>query len=336
MTAAPAAPDPRAALGNALAAQLTMLLGTKVAATWVLNPPPLGDGISTFALFSFTNGTSAAAVLIDLQLSCLLGAALLGSPVVPPAHVATMGAHPREVEEALGECCNVFAALLNAAQPERLKLTGMVLGPADLDLDELGACRIEYAVSITGLGAGRLVWFGRAAAAAAIKAARQEVESRALGPEGLGDTLSEVIGRMLGHAPTFKAGSRLTLAPSLRAAIPVFRARQGGGIYAVGVCEFSLAAMFGAAPTMIPKATLQEQTRAGKLSGTLLDGAHEIFNVMAAPFAHRKVYLEALYWLPGELPADVRALLPHNSTLPAWEVTVGDYGSGKFAMAGLR
>jgi len=43
------------------------------------------------------------------------------------------------------------------------------------------------------------VWFGRAAAAA-IMAARQEVESRAIGPEGLGDTLGEVLGRMLGRA----------------------------------------------------------------------------------------------------------------------------------------
>jgi len=331
----PAPPDPRAALGNALAAQMSMLLGVKTAATWVLNPPPLGDGISTFALFSFANGTSAAAVLIDLQLSCLLGAALLGSPVVPPAHVSTMGAHPREVEEALSECCNVFAALLNAAQPQRLKLTGLVLGPADLDLEELGTCRIEYAVSITGFGAGRLVWFGRAAAAAAIMAARQEVESRAIGPEGLGDTLGQVLGHMIGRAPTFTAGARLTLPASLRAAVPVFRTRQGG-IYRVGVCELGLAAMLGGAPMMMPKATLQEQTRAGKLSGTLLDGAHEIFNVMAAPFAHRKVYLEALLWLPGDLPADVRALVPIGGALPAWEVTVADYGSGKFAMAGLR
>ena len=330
MAAAAAAPDPRAALGNALAAQLTTLLGTKVAATWVLNPPPLGDGISTFALFSFSDGTSAAAVLMDLQLSCLLGAALLGNTVVTPAHVATMGAHPPEVEEALGECCNVFAALLNAAQPQRLKLTGLVVGPADLELDELGACRIEYAVAITGLGAGSLVWFGRGAAPPAGLGAQQAVESRAIGPEGLGDTLSEVIGRMLGRAPAFKAGARLALPPTLRAAVAVFRTRQGA-IHCVGVCEFGLAAMLGGAPTMVPQATLSEQTKTGKLSG-----AHEIFNVMAAPFAHKKVYLEALYWLPGDLPADVRALLPIGGALPAWEVTVADYGSGKFAMAGLR
>lgn len=328
-------PDPRAALGNAFAGQLTTLLGSRVAATWVLNPPPLGTGISTFALFSFADGTSAAAVLIDLQLSCLLGAALLGSPVVPPAHVATMGAHPREVEEALGECCNVFAGLLNAAQPQRLKLTGLVLGPADLDLDELGGCRIEYAVSIAGLGAGRLVWFGRAAAAAAIMAARQETESRAIGPEGLGDTLGQTLGRMLGRTPAFAVGARLKLVPSLRAAVPVYRSRQGG-VYAVGVCEFSLAAMFGGAPTMMPKATLSEQTRSGRLSGTLLDAAQEVFNVIAAPFAHRKVFLADLHWLPCELPPEVRLLLPAGATLPAWEVTVPDYGSGLFAMAGLR
>lgn len=95
-----------------------------------------------------------------------------------------------------------------------------------------------------------------------------EVEARAVGPEGLGDTLGELLGRMLGHAPLFKTGARLTLAAGLRAAIPV--------------------------------------------------------------------YLESLLWLPGDLPADVRALLPTGSTLPAWDVTVGEYGTGKFALAGLH
>jgi hypothetical protein len=139
---------------------------------------------------------------------------------------------------------------------------------------------------------------------------------------------------MFGRDPTFTAGSRLQVTPALRAAVAVYRTRQGG-IYAVGVCELSLAAMFGGAPTIMPKATLTEQTRQGKLSGTVLDAAQEVFNVMAAPFAHRKVYLSHLHWLPGELPADVRARVPMGGTLSAWSVAIAEYGSGLFALTGL-
>lgn len=336
----PGAPDPRAALGHSLAAQLSMLLNAKVEATWLLNPAPMGGAISCFALFSYSDGTSAAAVLMDLPLSCLLGAALLGAAPLPPAHIETLGDHPKEVREALQECCNVFAALLNSAQPRRVKLTGLMLGPADLDLEELNQCRLEYSVAIEGLGTGRLAWLGRSAAAAAIacslaehKAAKEADLQRASSGEGLRLTVAKTLQTLIGHEVPVSEAPPLTITAAMRAAVAVYSSRIGKPPMAV-VSELSLTAMLGSAPMMIPPAVVAEQTKVGKLSGSVLDGAHEVFNILAGPFAWRKLYLTSLQWLPGTLTGEAATLIRVGAKIPCYQIEVPGYGEGRMGFVG--
>jgi len=325
-----AACDPRDALARLLAGHCGQLLDRETVLTRLVNPPTLGDRPVVVVLFGWHDGTTAAIAVFDLHLALIIAGGLLGTAPSPAAKVVMAGHLDRDAYDALAETGNVIAALLNSSQPRPLKFTGLSLATADLDLTEAGAYRIDFSMAVSGLGNGRCALLGPAIGATATAAAEREERLHDGGPPGLATLFSDLLTQLFGQTVSLRAGAALAIADGMRGAVAVY-ARRDGRPGAVAVCELGLAALFGAAPLMIPMQVAQEQARAGRLSGNLLDGCQEVFNVLAVAFASEHYFLAAVHWLPGDLPQAVRRMLTSGTLLPAWEVTVPDYGSGLLA-----
>lgn len=328
MPAAP--PDPREAFGRLTATHLERLLGSATTLTRLVKPAASAKSMVT-GLFSYSDGTTAAVVQIDLHLSLLMSGLMLGCPTPPAAKVEMVGHLERDIRDALAEALNVIAALFNQSQPRRTKLTGIMLAPGSLDTEEAGAYRIDFSMSIARAGNGRIALTGPAVEASAVTAAKLEDLSQSGGPEGLMQVCANLISSFVSKEITIEAGAPFQIEAGLRASVGVYTVRGAGKVASVAVCEMGLASMLGAVPLMISASVAQEQARDGKLAGNILDGFHEVLNVLASPFATDKIYLSDLLWIPGTLAQEVRALIPIGKRVPSWKVTIPGYGTGRMA-----
>lgn len=325
--------DPRDALARSLAEQLTGMLGVTATATRLVNAPPLPGKHCVVALFSYPDGTSGAAVQLDVPLTCQIGTLLTGEKAPPIAQIEADGFIPPSMRDAISEFCNVLAGLFNATLKRRIKLTGVALLPLGSDLSEVGGIHLPCLIGIPKMSGGRLDLRGKAIEEIAAAAKAQAEETSGIDFEKLGVVITDVLSGFCGRTIKAQTGTLLVIKPDLRLSIGEY-APHGGKTSMLIVTELSLSAYLGAAPVFIPRSAALEQIKNNKLEGTLYDGLHEVYNVLSAPYARRHIRLCGLHWQPGNIPQSVRALMPNNARLPAFTIDVDGYGTGKMALVG--
>lgn len=148
----------------------------------------------------------------------------------------------------------------------------------------------------------------------------------------------EAFGRMLSNLFLGRAVRVKKIAPMplpLRGAFVLATYKSADGQDSVVcVCDLALASAAGAALSLIPASVAQESVRAGKLSETLAENIHEVFNVCSAllnqpnhpRFVLDKVVLPPV--APGSVPTGPMAkpLQRHD-----FEVSIDGYGAGKYS-----
>lgn len=144
-------------------------------------------------------------------------------------------------------------------------------------------------------------------------------------PESLRRLLSDLL---MGRAVTVKKCAPMPFPP--QGAFVIVRYKTADAKETVlCVCDLALAGAAGAALSLIPPAVVSESVRAGKLSETLAENVHEIFNVCSGLFNqpdHPRFALDEVLLPPvarGSLPAGKPA---HRND---FEIAIEGYGSGK-------
>jgi len=102
----------------------------------------------------------------------------------------------------------------------------------------------------------------------------------------------------------------------------------------VCVCDLALASAVSAALTVIPPSVAAESVRAGRLSETLAENLHEIFNVCTALFNQPNFPHLVLDQVALGSPTLVSALagpVAKARERNNFEISISGYGSGKFS-----
>ena len=150
-------------------------------------------------------------------------------------------------------------------------------------------------------------------------------------PESLRRLLSDLL---MGRAVTVKKGAPIPIPP--QGAFAVARYKTPDGTETVlCVCDLALASAAGAALSLIPAAVVKESMRAGKLSETLAENVHEIFNVCSGLFNqpdHPRFALAEVL-LPPIAPGSISVGKPTRRN--DFEIAIDGYGSGKMCACQL-
>ena len=108
--------------------------------------------------------------------------------------------------------------------------------------------------------------------------------------------------------------------------------RDDDSVAAACICDHGLAAAAGAAIGMVPAHEAEEERRKGLLEGDLEEFFHEVVNVFAkllnSPTTPH-VRLDRVYPVPGEVPADLAAVVTGPQGRADYRVTIEGYGSGR-------
>ena len=151
-------------------------------------------------------------------------------------------------------------------------------------------------------------------------------------PDVLRRLLSDLF---LGKGVTVKRGAPMPYPPT--GAFVLVRYKSAGAQeMVVCICDLAFASAAGAALSLIPPAVVKECVRAGKLSETLAENVHEIFNVCSGLFNkpdHPRLALDAVL-LPPVAHSSLPAAKP---TLRSdFEIAIDGYGSGKLCAFPLK
>lgn len=120
-----------------------------------------------------------------------------------------------------------------------------------------------------------------------------------------------------------------------RAAFAASYIRDDGAPAAVCVCDLSLAVGSGAAIGMVPPAAASAEAAAGELVGDTEEFFREVVNVLAkllnSPTTPH-VRLDAVYTVPGEVPAAVAAVVLAPAERADYRVAIDGYGVGRMTL----
>lgn len=158
-----------------------------------------------------------------------------------------------------------------------------------------------------------------------------------LSPRVFGDKLlSELLTTLVGVEVTLKPGVRLvtSVTPTVASAwIDDTDQLQYGGF-----CELSMAAAMGAALGLRPPSAVAEMLRSRVLPEALQGDVREVFNVMARTFndcGSVHVRLGSITFPPAAFPPDLRNLDRKPAARQDYQVKVGTFGTGKFAVLSM-
>jgi len=330
------AADPRDALVHLFGQQWSILLGIPTTATRLVNAPEFSGKSCLVGLFSFPDGTPAAIAQMDLPLASRIGHLLSGEKIPNICDIEAAGHMPIGMQDALNEFFNVLAGVINSAWDRRVKFTGVALLPLPQDFSEIGGIHLPFQIQFPKVAGGRLDFCGRAIAELTTAAKAQSDESNSDGLDKLAQVFSNILNAFCGRKVTITTGGLLVLRPDFIGSLATFAPHGSGLTSMLIITEIPLSAYLGAAPMMIPKGGIRDQIVKGRFDGMLNDGLHEVYNILAAPFANRKIKLEDMLWLPGTLPEPVRKLMPPNARVPALTIDIDGYGSGVMALLGDR
>ena len=326
--------DPSLQLRRGLAAMLSGLIGEEVTATRVFNPPPLRGRTCVVALYSFMDGTSGAVMQLDLLLACQLAVVLTGDRIPPLAQIEATGKLTENSDDAIREVCNVIGGMFNYTK-RRMKLTGVSIQPVNLDTSEVGGSILPCAIAWSKMPGGRLDLRGRAVdeIMASAKEEAKAAASAGTNLEDIAKLFSGLLKDICDRKVIITTGATLSFTSDLTASVGAY-AQHGGEVAMLVVSEIGLSGFMGAAPLKIPLIFVQEQIRRGQLESTVLDGLHEVYNVLTAPYAVRHIRLSSMHWMPGKLPQSVSKLIPANGRVAALNVEIEGFGKGKMALLG--
>lgn len=148
-------------------------------------------------------------------------------------------------------------------------------------------------------------------------------------PEQLRDFLTELLGQAVAAD---KAKRELDLGDEdVRLLTGVFL-DDTGAVAGACLADVAFAARTGAALAMIPKPVADEAVKQGAVADNLRDNFYEVANIATSLLNGPSVPHLRLAELADGVPDAVRDLLVRAAGRRTFSVTVGDYGSGTFAL----
>lgn len=148
-------------------------------------------------------------------------------------------------------------------------------------------------------------------------------------PEQLRDFLTDLLGQA---AAVDKARREIDINDAdVIVVTGVFR-DDDGAVAGACVADLAFAARTGAALAMIPKPVADEAIETGVLVDNLRDNFYEIANIATSLLNGPSVPHLKITELADGVPDEVRDLLVRAAGRRTYHVTLGDYGSGTFAL----
>jgi hypothetical protein len=148
------------------------------------------------------------------------------------------------------------------------------------------------------------------------------------------ETIRQLIADLLGREVSVVAGDPLALDADTTAVVADY-VGDNGQTAAVCLTDLRLSNALGAALTMAPAQQVDESVKQGVVDAQNLENLTEVVKVMARWFntpecEHTKWH--EVHTLPGELPEPAAALVASPAARRDYDVSVDEYGSGKFSI----
>jgi hypothetical protein len=148
------------------------------------------------------------------------------------------------------------------------------------------------------------------------------------------DAVQQVLSDLLGREITITTATTQELGEATTAVVSDFL--DGDGVAsAVCITDLRLSNALGAALTMVPASAVEAAVQKDEIDSANLENLTEVVNVMARLFNHDDC--APLRWknaiaVPGELAADVSALIANPAARRDFHVEVEEYGAGTLSI----
>lgn len=147
-------------------------------------------------------------------------------------------------------------------------------------------------------------------------------------PEAVGDLFGDLVGK----ATAASKRAEIDLNDDEQQWYSAIFVEDDGEVGGACVADINFASYAGAALAMIPKQVADESIKAGTLSENLDENFREVANIATVLVNGPSVPHIKMSGFAAGVPDEVRSLLAVAAGRKSFDVTITDYGSGKFAL----